>query len=179
MKKQILSALLFFSLVFGVHATNWTDNILYYSNPTNKATLRIQDTNWQSIVYWFTNEYQTIQGITPTDTNNWNTAYGWGDHSTPIETPDLTGNTYTISTNQYTVLIDDDDAQVTTNIVVTLPAVAVSDEHIFNIKKIGSSFSVVVDGNGAETIDGETNQTIRVQYNSMQIQCDGVSWWIL
>ncbi len=102
-----------------------------------------------------------------------------GEIALPITTPDLTGNTYTIIAGQHTVLIDDDDPQVTGTVTVQLPAATANAGRILNIKKIGSSESVSVDGFISETIDGSTTQQITTQYSNMTIQCDGTSWWIL
>jgi len=96
-----------------------------------------------------------------------------------ITQPDLAGNSYTIAAGDYTVLIDDDDADVSGTVVVALPAAATSTGRMLNIKKIGSSQTVQLDGNASEEIDGSTTQDITTQYNSILIQCDGTAWWIL
>ena len=102
-----------------------------------------------------------------------------GSFALSITTPDLTGNTYTIAAGQYTVLLDDDDAQVTDTLVVTLPAAASNSGRILNLIKVGSSETVQLDGNSAETLNGALTKDLTVQYDRMQIQCDGSAWYIL
>jgi len=102
-----------------------------------------------------------------------------GSISRNITTPDLSGNTYTVLSTDYTVLIDDDDADVTGTVVVTLPAAASSTGRILNIKKIGSSQTVQLDGNGAETIDGAADADLSAQWESITIQCNGTSWFVI
>jgi len=102
-----------------------------------------------------------------------------GSFALSITTPDLTGNTYTIAAGQYTVLLDDDDAQVTDTLVVTLPAAASNSGRILNLIKVGSSETVQLDGNSAETLNGALTKDLTVQYDRVQIQCDGSNWFIL
>jgi len=48
------------------------------------------------------------------------------------------------------------------------------------VKKVDAGAgNTVVDGNGAETIDGASVQTITNQYDSITIQSDGSNWYIL
>ena len=93
-------------------------------------------------------------------------------------TPDLTGNSYTIADTDWIVLINDDDADVTGTVVVDLPAAASSENRWLHIKKIGSSFDVQLDPSGAETIDGAATLDLTVQYDCVSIFCDGSAWWI-
>ena len=106
------------------------------------------------------------------------TLYTYAAQYGEITTPDLTGNTYTTLSTDYHVNIDDDDAQVSATVVVTLPAVATSDGRILTFKKIGNSYNVQLDGNASEEIDDSTTQTMTSQYDSITIMCDGTAWWI-
>lgn len=87
-----------------------------------------------------------------------------------------TSATLTLDASHWTVLCD-----CTSNaITITLPAAASHTGRIYNVKKIDSTANAVtVDGNGSETIDGATTQTISIQYNSIMIQSDGSNWHIL
>ena len=87
------------------------------------------------------------------------------------------GPTYTVDLRDKTILVDDDTAgeQVT----VLLPAASGCDSRELTVKKLGTTAAIVVDGNGSETIDGETTQTIGIQYDAMHIICDGTGWWII
>jgi hypothetical protein len=87
------------------------------------------------------------------------------------------GPSYTVLTTDKTVLVDDDEAGVA--VTVLLPAAADSNNRELRVKKLGSTAAVTVDGNGAETIDDATTQSIASQYDAMHIQCDGTGWWIL
>ena len=65
-------------------------------------------------------------------------------------------------------------------ITVNLPAAASSAGVIYRIKKISASANnVTVDGNGGETIDDALTVDITAQYESIDVFCDGVEWWIL
>ena len=92
----------------------------------------------------------------------------------PVTT--LTGTSLTLG-NHYAVLVDDDTAGGT--VTITLPTAASSTGVIYHIKKLGTTASVIVDGNGAETIDGGTTATLTTQFESITIQSDGTSWSIL
>lgn len=82
----------------------------------------------------------------------------------------------TLTTSQTVVLCDASSGAIT----VTLPAASGNDGRHYHIKKIDSSGNAVtIDGNGSETVDGETTQAIAVQYNSIQLVCDGSVWHIL
>ncbi len=65
-------------------------------------------------------------------------------------------------------------------ITLTLPAASGCSGRIYRIKKVDSSAnSVIIDGNGAETIDGAANYTISVQYGATVIQSNGSVWWVI
>lgn len=82
----------------------------------------------------------------------------------------------TLSDSHYTVLVD----ASTANRIVNLPAASASSGRIYNIKKTDSSANTVtIDGNASETIDGALTQVISIQYNSLEIQCNGSSWFII
>lgn len=88
-------------------------------------------------------------------------------------TADATGD---ILASDYLVLGD----ATAGNITLTLPAVADSDGARYIVKKIDASANhVIVEGNGAETIDGAANVEIKHQYDSLSVVCDGSVWWII
>jgi len=92
--------------------------------------------------------------------------------------PNLVGNSYSVGATDFCILVDDDDADVTGTVVVGLPAAASSLNRWLHIKKIGSSFTVQIDPNGAETIDDAATFDMATQYDCISIICDGTSWWI-
>jgi len=65
-------------------------------------------------------------------------------------------------------------------ITITLPAASASANKIYRIKKIDSSLNVViVEGNGADTIDEDLNITISFQFSSMDVVSNGTNWYIV
>ncbi|MGI9411563.1 MAG: hypothetical protein ACR2OV_15900 [Hyphomicrobiaceae bacterium] len=78
--------------------------------------------------------------------------------------------------NEFVILCDDDTAGGA--ITVTLPLAATA-QTMYNVKKLGTTGNVIVDGNGAETVDGAANTTITAQYSSRTLVSDGTSWHIL
>ena len=92
--------------------------------------------------------------------------------------PDLSGNSYTVAANDSTVIIDDDDADVTGTVVVALPALA-GDGRVITVVKIGSSQIVQIDGDGAEEISGETTIDLTLQWSSITVQDISTTWAIL
>lgn len=66
------------------------------------------------------------------------------------------------------------------NITATLPAAATCSGMVVAFKKTdAAAHSVILDGNGSETIDGATTYTISSRYNSVTIESDGTNWQVL
>ena len=83
---------------------------------------------------------------------------------------------YTAGASDYTILVSCSSA----NITITLPAVASYVGRIYNIKKIDATgYTVIIDGNSSETIDGALTQTISTQYETITIQNNGSAWYII
>ncbi len=103
---------------------------------------------------------------------------------TPITTLDVNGGfatalvaktgAYTTTAADHTIICGAGNETFT----VTLIAAASVTGQILVIKNIGSG-TVTVDGNASETIDGATTQSLSSQYDSIMIQSDGTSWWII
>lgn len=99
--------------------------------------------------------------------------FGYGSLKSPIATK--TAN-YTIVFGDGTILVDATAGSIT----ISLPSAALFNEYIFSIKKIDpTANAVVIDGDGAEEIDGATTQSLQTQYENLQIQSDGTEWWIV
>jgi hypothetical protein len=82
----------------------------------------------------------------------------------------------TLTTTDYTELVDCSSGART----ITLPTAASASGRVYVIKKIDATGNAVtIDGDGSETIDGATTQTLSSQYDAMMIQSDGTEWWIL
>jgi hypothetical protein len=106
-------------------------------------------------------------------TNPTSTIHGAGSFALPITTKTAD---YTAGSSDYTILVSCSSA----NITITLPAVASYVGRIYNIKKIDATgYTVIIDGNSSETIDGALTQTISTQYETLTIQNNGSSWYII
>lgn len=83
--------------------------------------------------------------------------------------------TYTILASDETILADASGGAFT----VTLPtAVGITGKR-YSIKKTDSSTNAVtVDGDGAETIDGDANFELALQDEVIGLVSDGTEWWI-
>lgn len=84
------------------------------------------------------------------------------------------------------VILDNDNLEtilVTAGAVdrtITLPLAANNTNRKITVKKIDSGIgNVIVEGNGAETIDDNLNILIINQYKSYTMICDGFNWWII
>jgi len=136
-------------------------------------------TNAERIAYTTTGLREGVQWV-ESDTNAvyvWNGSIwvGAGGGSSVLGIVAKAGD-YTATVSDYTIVVTCSIA----NITITLPAAVDNTGRIYNIKKVdATAYTVIVDGNGAEEIDGATTQTIVVQYDSLQIQCDGSQWFIL
>lgn len=66
------------------------------------------------------------------------------------------------------------------NITVTLPPASTSLDEIYYIKKVDSTTNVVViEGDGADTIDNGVNQVILAQYEGLAMISDGAEWFVV
>lgn len=97
---------------------------------------------------------------------------------------DAIGGPVAISTknSNYTVMLSDNVllADCTTGAVTfTLPTAASSTGRVFNFKKIDvSANAMIIQGNGAEIIDGFNTQQTVVQYESFMLITDGLAWYL-
>jgi len=81
----------------------------------------------------------------------------------------------TLASTDSAVLVDASGGTIT----VTLPPAANVEGRIYYIKKKDSSVNtVVIEGDGAETVDGAANAELEVQYQGYRLQSDGGEWWI-
>ena len=79
-------------------------------------------------------------------------------------------------TADHTVIFADATAG---DITVTLPAISGNAGRYYRVKKIDSSINtVVVDGSGAETIDGDTITSITTQYDALDFIASNSEWGI-
>jgi len=95
----------------------------------------------------------------------------------PLDVATVTTTTYAATIANTFILADDDTAAAL--ITITLPAVATAGEgKVIEVKKIGNTANVVIDGNSTETIDGATTLTLSTQYESVALVCSGAAWYI-
>ncbi len=101
-----------------------------------------------------------------------------GPQGLAIET--VTGNT-TLNNTHSTILVN-----CSGSCTITLPTAASSYNNtdgigrIYEIKKIDADAdTVTLDGNGSETIDGATTAVITTQWESLTIQSNGTSYFII
>jgi hypothetical protein len=87
-----------------------------------------------------------------------------------------TGN-YTATASDYVILLNNTSGADAT---VTLPAASGATGRVYVIKRIDSSgFNTIIDGAGAETIDGAATRALTAQYEAVTIVSDGSNWHIL
>ena len=72
------------------------------------------------------------------------------------------------------IMVDDDTAG--SAVTIDLPAGSADDQIVVN--KRGSTANVIIDGNGAETINGATTYTLTTQYESVWLIWTGTEWSI-
>lgn len=87
-------------------------------------------------------------------------------------------------TGAYTAALTDDVIEGDTSggaFSITLPAVATATGKIFTFIRTGAGVNALtIDGNGAETIDGNaTDARMDAQYDSVTIYCNGTEWFII
>ena len=64
------------------------------------------------------------------------------------------------------------------NRTITLPVVATVPGQAFVVKKVAGANNVILEGDGAETIDGAANQTITTLWASLTVRSTGTTWWV-
>lgn len=86
----------------------------------------------------------------------------------------------------YTVLDNDGYSTFTFNITtgtdrtLTLPTAADNTGRVIDVVKIGSGTgAVIIDGEGAETVDGAAWIILDGQYESATIMCNGTAWYVI
>jgi hypothetical protein len=66
------------------------------------------------------------------------------------------------------------------NYTITLPAAASNTGKTYYIKKTDNTvYTITIDGNASETIDGATTLVLYVQYDAVRIVCDGSNWHVI
>ncbi len=94
-----------------------------------------------------------------------------------IAIPTVVTTTYAVLDRDRAVLVDDDAAGGA--VTVTLPPAVDNLNRELVIKKLGTTGSVTIDGNEAETIDGALTKVLLTQYDVVELESDGANWWII
>ncbi len=166
-------------------ATKTTDNLtegsnLYYTNARADARIAaanltdLNDVNYTAGagIDGYVLEYVHAN-------NRWEAkAASGGGASVPTTTAVSQGTDYTISTTSGIEEIF--FITPTADISVNLPAAATAgDGYKYNIKNLASGFTLTIDPNSTETIDGSTTFDLASQYQSITIVSDGSNWFII
>ena len=86
---------------------------------------------------------------------------------------------YVAKTGAYTATNADYVIDCTSgSFTITLYAASGNAGRILIVKNSGAG-SITLDGNASETIDGSTTFSLLVQYDVVQIMCDGTNWKII
>ena len=93
-------------------------------------------------------------------------------------TTTVTATSYNQQYSDSILLVDDDTAGSTVTINLLLASLA-HDGSTLKIKKLGTTANVIIDGSGAQTIDGAATFTLTTQYESVTIVSDGTNWFII
>lgn len=110
------------------------------------------------------------EGLWQYQNSDWVAISATGSKNVTTET-----SAYTATASDDVILCDDTSASFT----VTLPtAVGIIGKEYTFIKINSSSNEVTIDGDGSETINGNTTTTINTQYEKLTIISDGTNWYI-
>lgn len=107
------------------------------------------------------------------------------DNLSPVRENPVADVTVSSKSANFNVLVTDkgklfevDASSGSVNATLLLAADASNGFEVSFKKVDSSSNTVVVDGNGAETIDGATTQTLSNQYDAITLVCDGTEWHV-
>jgi hypothetical protein len=94
------------------------------------------------------------------------------------------GGSYSTKSADYTILDNDGietlGVTAASDVTITLPTAADNTNRKIVVKKVDNgSGKVIIDGEGAETIDGAASYTLYVQYDAITLLCTGSAWIIL
>ena len=83
----------------------------------------------------------------------------------------------------YTILDEDDDnffiTTGATDRIITLPTASANSGRRLTLHKVDSGTGIVtIDGEGAETVNGQPNHVLPTQYDVTDLICDGSEWFI-
>lgn len=98
---------------------------------------------------------------------------------------DKNGGNYVNKLSNYTIDMDDETVGVgsrTTPLVMTLPPVSTAGPgKSITIKDeagVAGTYTIILEGNSGETIDGQASTTIDSDYGAITVYCNGTAWFI-
>ena len=95
---------------------------------------------------------------------------------TPVSTTTVTGTTHNATATFGTVCVLCDTTSNT--VTVNLPT-AVGNTALYEIKKIATANSMIIDGLSTETIDGSATVTVVVENESLTLVSDNTNWKVI
>ena len=106
---------------------------------------------------------------------------GTGDHDYDVHLATVTTETASTTLDDTDAVVLVDASGAVADITITLPTASGITGREYVIKRIDADFdfNVVVDGNGGETIDGDTTQTLYFEDELIRIVSDGTNWHII
>ena len=137
---------------------------------------------WQSSITYDEDEFivyedKIYRSLNDTNLNN------QPDTSAAWWVPIIDSGTISIQTSSTTITDDDNIGflilkTLSSDATINLPAAANNKFRRLKIKNFDSSYDVIIDGNGSETIDGSTTKKLGPNSDWLDILCDGVEWFI-
>uniref|UniRef100_A0A6C0E8F3 LamG-like jellyroll fold domain-containing protein n=1 Tax=viral metagenome TaxID=1070528 RepID=A0A6C0E8F3_9ZZZZ len=94
-----------------------------------------------------------------------------------INYSDTSSGDYTLTSSYNTLLVNTNNSN---GITLNLPPASSVTGRIYNIKKTANNlYDLIINPNGSEKIDADTQITITTNYKYAQIQSDGANWYII
>lgn len=91
----------------------------------------------------------------------------------PMRIRTVTGSSYTVDEDYEVVLVN-----ATSAFTVNLPAAPTTGFHVY-IKRVNATYTVTIDANSTDLIDGSETLALASRYDSAHLMWDGTYWWIL
>lgn len=101
------------------------------------------------------------------------------------QTPAATPTVNTVTDANYTILDDDGFGTIlvstgASNRTITLPTASANTNRVIRIKKTDSGTGqAILEGEGAETIDGAATYPLYFQNNFVEVVCNGTAWFVV
>lgn len=144
-----------------ISGSGTANHIAYFDGASSIASESGNELYWDS-----TNNRLGLGTATPESTVQVN-----GSFATKVNT--ISTNT-TLDDTHHVVLVDASSGDVT----LTLPLASSGDARQYMVKKTDSSSNdVIIARSGSDTIDGDTDATLSVQYEARTVISDGTNWY--